>query len=103
MYAIVKTGGKQYRVEEGKNIVVEKLEGGDRAAMPVRDDGRGVMPVEQRIRVRRDGGHASERAAAVNAEASSMSAANSGTRATTRGSACAAGPGTRGFGSRTRR
>jgi len=27
MYAIVKTGGKQYRVEEGKNIVVEKLEG----------------------------------------------------------------------------
>jgi large subunit ribosomal protein L21 len=29
MYAIVKTGGKQYRVEEGKNIVVEKLEGDD--------------------------------------------------------------------------
>ena len=27
MYAIVKTGGKQYRVEEGKNIVVEKLDG----------------------------------------------------------------------------
>ncbi|MDR3256725.1 MAG: 50S ribosomal protein L21 [Endomicrobium sp.] len=25
MYAIVKTGGKQYRVEEGINLVVEKL------------------------------------------------------------------------------
>ena len=27
MYAIVKTGGKQYRVEEGLTVVVEKLEG----------------------------------------------------------------------------
>lgn len=27
MYAIVKTGGKQYRVEEGAEIVVEKLIG----------------------------------------------------------------------------
>ena len=27
MYAIVKTGGKQYRVEEGDLITVEKLEG----------------------------------------------------------------------------
>jgi large subunit ribosomal protein L21 len=27
MYAIVKTGGKQYKVQEGKNIVVEKLDG----------------------------------------------------------------------------
>ena len=25
MYAIIKTGGKQYRVEEGNNLVVEKL------------------------------------------------------------------------------
>jgi large subunit ribosomal protein L21 len=25
MYAIIKTGGKQYRVEEGLNLVVEKL------------------------------------------------------------------------------
>ncbi|MCL1972889.1 MAG: 50S ribosomal protein L21 [Endomicrobia bacterium] len=25
MYAIIKTGGKQYRVEEGINLVVEKL------------------------------------------------------------------------------
>ena len=29
MYAIVKTGGKQYKVVEGKNIVVEKLEGSE--------------------------------------------------------------------------
>lgn len=27
MYAIVKTGGKQYRVEEGATLIVEKLEG----------------------------------------------------------------------------
>ena len=25
MYAIIKTGGKQYKVEEGSNLVVEKL------------------------------------------------------------------------------
>ena len=25
MYAIIKTGGKQYKVEEGNNLVVEKL------------------------------------------------------------------------------
>ena len=27
MYAVIKTGGKQYRVEPGKTIQVEKLEG----------------------------------------------------------------------------
>ena len=27
MYAVVQTGGKQYKVEEGKKIVVEKLAG----------------------------------------------------------------------------
>ena len=27
MYAIVKTGGKQYRVEEGGTLIVEKIEG----------------------------------------------------------------------------
>ena len=27
MYAIVKTGGKQYRVEEGQTLVVERLPG----------------------------------------------------------------------------
>ncbi len=26
MYAVIKTGGKQYRVEEGQKIVVEKIE-----------------------------------------------------------------------------
>ena len=27
MYAVIQTGGKQYRVEQGQTIVVEKLEG----------------------------------------------------------------------------
>ena len=27
MYAVVKTGGKQYRVEEGQTLLVEKLDG----------------------------------------------------------------------------
>ena len=27
MYAVVKTGGKQYRVEEGQTLVVERLKG----------------------------------------------------------------------------
>ena len=31
MYAIIKTGGKQYKVQEGKNIVVEKLVGDEDA------------------------------------------------------------------------
>jgi large subunit ribosomal protein L21 len=29
MYAIIKTGGKQYKVEEGLNLVVEKLNGAE--------------------------------------------------------------------------
>ena len=29
MYAIVKTGGKQYKVSEGDTIFVEKLEAGE--------------------------------------------------------------------------
>ena len=29
MYAIVKTGGKQYRVEQGQSLLVEKLPGSD--------------------------------------------------------------------------
>ena len=28
MYAIVKTGGKQYRVERGQTLLVERLAGG---------------------------------------------------------------------------
>jgi large subunit ribosomal protein L21 len=33
MYAIVKTGGKQYRVEEGQSLLVERLTGEDGAAL----------------------------------------------------------------------
>lgn len=29
MYAIIETGGKQYKVEEGNTILVEKIEGND--------------------------------------------------------------------------
>jgi large subunit ribosomal protein L21 len=29
MYAIVKTGGKQYRVQEGQHLLVERLRGSD--------------------------------------------------------------------------
>jgi len=32
MYAIVKTGGKQYKVEEGLNLTVEKLESAEEGA-----------------------------------------------------------------------
>jgi large subunit ribosomal protein L21 len=38
MYAIVKTGGKQYRVERGQKLLVERLaveEGGDVALEPI--------------------------------------------------------------------
>ena len=38
MYAIVKTGGKQYRVERGQTLLVERLavdEGGDVALAPI--------------------------------------------------------------------
>lgn len=28
MWAVVKTGGKQYKVEEGQQVIVEKLDGG---------------------------------------------------------------------------
>ncbi|MFM9022426.1 MAG: 50S ribosomal protein L21 [Solirubrobacterales bacterium] len=33
MYAIVKTGGKQYRVEEGQSLVVERLPDGEGATV----------------------------------------------------------------------
>jgi large subunit ribosomal protein L21 len=35
MYAIVKTGGKQYRVEEGQSLLVERLPGDDGAKIPL--------------------------------------------------------------------
>ena len=37
MYAIIKTGGKQYKVAEGDTIVVEKLEGDDDAKVELAD------------------------------------------------------------------
>jgi large subunit ribosomal protein L21 len=48
MYAIVKTGGKQYRVEEGQSLLVERLpddEGATVALQPLmlRGDGDGVV------------------------------------------------------------
>jgi large subunit ribosomal protein L21 len=35
MYAVVKTGGKQYRVEEGQRLDVERLTGDDIELTPV--------------------------------------------------------------------
>ena len=37
MFAVVKSGGKQYRVSEGQELVVDRLEGevGDTAELPV--------------------------------------------------------------------
>ena len=37
MFAVVKSGGKQYRVEEGQELVVDRLDGevGDTIALPV--------------------------------------------------------------------
>jgi len=35
MYAVIETGGKQYRVEEGQRIDVEKLTGGEVSLRPV--------------------------------------------------------------------
>ena len=37
MYAVIKTGGKQYRVEQGATIRVEKLEGEKGKALEIAD------------------------------------------------------------------
>ena len=37
MYAVIKTGGKQYKVEEGDLLRVEKLEGGEGAEIDFGD------------------------------------------------------------------
>jgi large subunit ribosomal protein L21 len=37
MYAVIKTGGKQYRVEQGKTIRVEKLEGDEGHKLEIAD------------------------------------------------------------------
>jgi large subunit ribosomal protein L21 len=62
MYAIVKTGGKQYRVEQGQSLLVERLpvnDGGTVALEPllyvdgsnVVDDGEGLSRVKVEARV----------------------------------------------------
>jgi large subunit ribosomal protein L21 len=35
MYAVIKTGGKQYRVEEGQRLDVERLDGEEVALTPI--------------------------------------------------------------------
>jgi len=35
MYAVIETGGKQYRVEEGQHLDVERLEGDEVSLRPV--------------------------------------------------------------------
>src|SRR3990170_7252589 len=37
MYAIVRTGGKQYRVEEGRSVVVERLPAQEGSTVELRD------------------------------------------------------------------
>ncbi len=62
MYAIVKTGGKQYRVEEGQSLLVERLPADDGAQVPLQpllvvdgsnivdtSDGLSKVSVEARI------------------------------------------------------
>jgi large subunit ribosomal protein L21 len=61
MYAIVKTGGKQYRVEEGQSLLVERLPGDDGAKIPLSPllyvdgdtvvDGEGLAKVSVEARV----------------------------------------------------
>lgn len=36
MYAVIQTGGKQYRVEEGQQLAVERLGSGDDASVALR-------------------------------------------------------------------
>jgi large subunit ribosomal protein L21 len=55
MYAIVKTGGKQYRVEEGQSLLVERLPGDDGAKIPLRPllyvDGNTVVDGDELAKV----------------------------------------------------
>ena len=55
MYAIVKTGGKQYRVEEGQSLLVERLpvdDGGKAALQPLLYvDGSNVVDGEELAKV----------------------------------------------------
>ena len=53
MYAIVKTGGKQYRVEEGQSLLVERLTGEDGASLQLQPllyvDGSTVLDAAQEL------------------------------------------------------
>jgi large subunit ribosomal protein L21 len=53
MYAIVKTGGKQYRVEEGQSLLVERLTGEDGASLELRPllyvDGSTVLDAAEEL------------------------------------------------------
>jgi large subunit ribosomal protein L21 len=61
MYAIVKTGGKQYRVEEGQSLLVERLAADDGGSLTLRPllyvdgsevvDGEGLSQVNVEARV----------------------------------------------------
>ena len=48
MYAIVKTGGKQYRVEAGATLTVEKLDGAPESTVELTEvlTGAGLTPAE---------------------------------------------------------
>jgi large subunit ribosomal protein L21 len=61
-YAIIKTGGKQYRVEQGQHLLVERLPAGDGEAVVLQpllfvdgsdvvDDGDGLAKVSVQARV----------------------------------------------------
>jgi len=50
MYAVIKTGGKQYRVEEGQRLDVERLSGDDFEITPILVvDGDTVLATPQQL------------------------------------------------------
>jgi large subunit ribosomal protein L21 len=53
MYAVIETGGKQYRVAEGDRLDVERLDGGDRGEVALRAvllvDGDTVLATPQQL------------------------------------------------------
>ena len=89
MYAIVKTGGKQYRVERGQRLLVERLaveEGADVALEPIlyrSDEPCSTRPASKRSRSRRRSSRTSA-ARSCACSSSSRSAATSAAPATAR-------------------
>ena len=50
MYAIIKTGGKQYKVEQGDEIVVERIKNEANAVVPVMIvDGKTVVSTKSAL------------------------------------------------------